>query len=83
MPPADPTGELHGLVRDKLRKVFGEARGAELLVSILTEVRIDHVRTTEELVLVAAALQRRGGFEATTGAMLAVQATMRQISAAR
>ncbi len=77
MPPAE-VPELHGLVVQKLTKVFGEQRARELLANVLGEVRLAQVVSLDDLMRVAEALQKRGGFEATTGAMLAVQATMRR-----
>lgn len=69
--------ELHALVVQKLTKIFGEARMQILLAEILEELAIARVATLPDLRAVSEALQRRGGFEATTGAMLAVQAAMR------
>lgn len=76
MPTVEPN-ELHGLVVQKLTRVFGEERARELLASTLAEARLEVVATPDHLMRVAQILQTRGGFEATTGAMLAVQAVMR------
>jgi hypothetical protein len=76
---AEPAPELHALVVQKLTRVFGERRGGELLAQILGELRLPAVATADDLERVAEALQARGGFEATTGAMLGVQAAMRRM----
>lgn len=77
MPNPELDQELHQLVREKLTKVFGSSRGDALLRNVMQEVQVSSVGTTEELLRVAEALQRRSGFEATTGAMLAVMASIR------
>jgi hypothetical protein len=71
------------LVVEKLTKVFGERRGRELLGQVLAELRLPCVTSTEDLARFAEALQTRGGFEATTGAMLGVLATMRRMNEPR
>jgi hypothetical protein len=77
LPLAEPTPELHALVVQKLTKIFGEQRTRELVNELLAELRLERVVSVDDLTRVAEALQRRGGFEATAGAMLGVQAAMR------
>lgn len=77
MPNLEQDSSLHQLVREKLTKVFGRSRGDALLRNVMLEVQLESVSTTAELLRVAEALQRRSGFEATTGAMLAVMASIR------
>ena len=74
---------LHLLVVEKLTRVFGAARANELLAQVLAELELHEVATPDDLMRVGNALQRRGGFEATAGAMFVVQATMRTLSASR
>jgi len=69
---------LHAIVEAKLVKVFGAERGAELLRSLLAELRLATVATNTELMRVADLLQQRPGFERTAGAMLSVMAAVRQ-----
>lgn len=78
MPSADDRS-LHALALEKLTRVFGPRRGAELLGEVLAELGLDAVRSADDLARVGEALQRRTGFEATTGALLSVQATLRRI----
>jgi hypothetical protein len=68
--------DLQAFVALKLAKVFGEERARALLGEVLGELRLAAVESVDDLERVAGVLQRRGGFEATTGAMLAVRATM-------
>lgn len=68
---------LHALAVSKLTRVFGPRRGPELLGEVLAEAGLTRIASVEDLRRVAEVLQRRGGFEATTGALLAVQATLR------
>ena len=77
MPRDDESDPLHALAADKLTRVFGPRRGAELLGEVLAETGVARIATVDDLRRVAEALQRRGGFEATTGALLSVQATLR------
>ena len=83
MQPGDTTPDLHALVVQKLSKVFGASRARELLGDVLRETGLERVVSIDDLVRVAEALQTRGGFEATVGAMLAVQAAMRGVGSAR
>jgi len=75
--------ELHALVLEKLTRVFGVARANELFVHVLAELELQKVTTPDDLRRVGEALQRRGGFEATAGAMFVVQATMRSLVGSR
>lgn len=68
---------LHALAASKLTRVFGPRRGPELLGEVLAEAGLARIGSVDDLRRVAEALQRRGGFEATTGALLAVQAALR------
>jgi len=79
LPPADsPRPELHAIAHDKLTRVFGRERGEELLTSVLLEAKLKRIDTTDDLLRVADALKKRGGFIATTGVILEVQAMMRR-----
>ena len=80
MAEADSIPELHALVVQKLSKVFGESRAAELLANMLGDLRLARIESVDDLVRLSDALQRRGGFEATVGAMLGVQAAMRRVA---
>lgn len=81
MPGGNATApELHALVVQKLTKVFGEPRARELVAQLLSELQLQRVSSIDDLTRVAEALQQRGGFEATTGAMFAVDAAMRRIN---
>ena len=75
-----PVPELHLLVESKLVKVFGEPKARALLTQVLTELELVRVASLGDLTRVAESLQRRGGFEATLGAMFAVDAAMRRIN---
>ena len=77
MPVDEPT--LHTLANEKLTRVFGPRRGPELLREVLAEAGLARVDSADDLRRIAEALQRRGGFEATTGALLGVQAAPRRI----
>lgn len=70
--------DLHGLVERKLARVFGPERAARLLRSLLAELRLSAVATTDDLERVAVLLQTHDGFEQTAGAMLAVMAAVRR-----
>ena len=70
--------DLHGLVEGKLARVFGPERATRLLRSMLAELRLPTVGTTDDLERVAALLQTHDGFEQTAGAMLAVMAAVRR-----
>lgn len=65
----------------KLAKVLGPSRAAEELSSALREVGLDAIGSVEDLELVASVLQRRDGFVATVGALLAVETAMRKLRA--
>lgn len=73
-PPGRP--DLHVVASEKLSRVFGAARGEQLFATILAEVGLQRIVSPDDLSLVAEALKRRGGFEATTGVLLDVQALM-------
>ncbi len=77
---ATPPTDLHAFVTQKLTRIFGDKRATELLAQVLLDHGIAHVATVEDLVVVANALQERGGFEATAGAMLAVHAQMLRVA---
>lgn len=68
---------------EKLTRVFGATRANELLAQVLAELELREIATPDDLMRVGNALQRRGGFEATTGAMFVVQATMRSLAGSR
>ena len=76
-----PSEDLGAVVERKLTRVFGAERGAALLQAVLGELGLQAVSTATDLERVASALERRGGFEATAGTMLAVLAATRKLSA--
>jgi|GEM_PF-6332518 len=71
--------DLGAVAERKLARVFGAERGAALLRAVLEELRLDAVRTVDDLEQVAAALEKRGGFEATAGTMLSVLAATQRL----
>lgn len=75
----DAPEDLGAVTSRKLARVFGDDRARALLKSVLVEVRLDAVRTVDDLERVASALEGRGGFEATAGTMLSVLAAMRRL----
>jgi hypothetical protein len=78
LPAADPSGreDLQAFALQKLAKVFGEERARALLAEVLRELGLERIANVDDLEGFANALSRRSGFEATTGAMLAVRVTM-------
>lgn len=75
----DEREDLRELAERKLTRVFGAERGRALLASVLAEAGLAAVATPDDLARVAVALERRGGFEATAGTMLAVIASLRKL----
>lgn len=71
--------DLGDLAQRKLARVFGAERARALFDAVLAEVGLRAVVTPDDLARVASALERRGGFEATAGTMLAVVAAMRKL----
>lgn len=82
MPPSDIArqDDLHAFALGKLAKVFGDARARAMLREVLGELALERVANVDDLERLANALQRRSGFEATAGAMLAVRATMLRLT---
>ncbi len=81
MPQSEPSvgeADLHTLVERKLIKVFGPEHGRELLRTVLKEIGLPALDTTQDLTRLADRLQTRQGFEATAGAMLSVMAAVRR-----
>lgn len=75
-----PGDDLGALVERKLARVFGSERGLALLRAVLAELGLETIETNADLQRVAAALERRGGFEATAGTMLSVLAATRNLA---
>lgn len=74
MTPATPEGGYARLAHDKLCSVLGHERATAILERHVAEA--GPIETAEDLALLADALRELGGFEATIGAMLGVQAAM-------
>jgi hypothetical protein len=70
--------ELHGIVEAKLIKVFGPERASALLRSVLPQMKLEKIETTDELARLAELLEARSGFEATIGTVLSVMAAVRR-----
>jgi hypothetical protein len=76
---AQPDTELAELARTKLSRVLGPARSDEEFRHALAQLGLKTISTVSELYLFAEQLQKREGFVATVGALLAVEAARRQL----
>ena len=65
------------LAREKMSRVLGASRAAQLYAQVMTEARLSELRDADDLMRFARALTVRGGFEGSVGAILSVQATIR------
>ena len=74
--------EFYELAHGKLTRVFGEVKAEQLLREIVTDGAMPEISTAQDLLAFAEALKRRGGFEATVGAMLGLEAVLRGADAA-
>lgn len=68
---------LEALAREKMSRVLGASRAAQLYAQVMAEVRLSELRDADDLMRFAQALAARGGFEGSVGALLCVQATIR------
>ena len=68
---------LETLAREKMSRVLGATRAAQLYAQVMTEVRLSELRDADDLLQFAQALTSHGGFEGSVGALLSVQATIR------
>lgn len=78
-----PDTELADLARAKLSRVLGPVRSDEEFRRALEQIGLKTISTVSELHLFAEQLQKREGFVATVGALLAVEAARRQLLAKR
>lgn len=69
--------EFDRLAREKMTRVLGESRAAQLYAEILAEIGRDSLESADDLLAFARALSGRGAFEGAVGAMLSVQAVMK------
>lgn len=76
-----PPTDLGDLVWTKLQRVLGPSVSRFELDRALHVAGLERVVTLDDLTRVAEALQRREGFVATVGALLAVEAAMRRLDA--
>lgn len=67
----------HAFAVEKLERVFGPARAPAILVEALREIRKERIDSAQTLYDVGVVLERRGGIEAGVGAILKVQAVLR------
>lgn len=72
--------DLGELARTKLLRVLGPALSRVELAHALQVAGLTAIVTVDDLARVAEALQRREGFVATVGALLAVEAAMRRLA---
>lgn len=75
-PPAVPES-LAALARDKLARVLGEGNGHRVFGETLAAMKLDDLRSADELYAFGEHLTARGGFEAAVGRLLSVAAVMR------
>ncbi len=75
----DPS--LRAVALAKLTRVLGVDRSEQELALALAELELSAIATVDDLDRVAQVLQRRPGFVATVGAMLAVDVAMRRLRA--
>lgn len=64
------------LANSKLTRVFGAEKAARLMKQTLAKAQLQTIISSEDLLVFSEALQQQGGFEATVGALLALQAVM-------
>lgn len=62
--------------RQQLVRVLGEPKGSEVLDECFREVRLTRVSTAQELLDLAEALMKRGGFIEVIGRFLKVRALL-------
>ena len=67
------------LAISKLTRVLGRERSEEELKLVLFQLNLPAITTIEDLEQVASALQRRPGFVATVGALLAVDVALQRL----
>jgi hypothetical protein len=77
------SADLTDLARSKMERVLGQKAARELLALGLAELKIDFLRTPEELLQFALFLRRRDGFEGAVGGLLGVQAAIRGAKATK
>ena len=65
------------LARDKLVRVFGEEKTHMILKEGVADAGLSNISSADDLLIFSVQLKKRGGFEATVGAMLGLQAVLR------
>ena len=72
---------FHDLAHSKLALVFGDEKAQRLVREIVAEGGLAEISNAQDLLIFAAELKKRGGFESTVGAMLGLQAVLRGANA--
>jgi len=73
---------FHELAHSKLARVFGAEKAQKLVDEIVADGGLSEIASAQDLLVFSVALKKRGGFESTVGAMLALQAVLRGAKAA-
>jgi len=65
------------LAHSKLALVFGDDKAERLVREVVAEGALAEILTAQDLLLFSDELKKMGGFEATVGSMLGLQAVLR------
>ncbi|HXI13212.1 MAG TPA: hypothetical protein VNM92_11315 [Thermoanaerobaculia bacterium] len=65
------------LAHGKLALIFGQEKAARLVREAVAEGGLVEISSAQDLLIFSGVLKMRGGFEATVGAMLGLQAVLR------
>jgi len=68
---------FHDLALSKLALVFGFEKAERLVREVVADGGQTEILNAQDLLIFSGTLKQRGGFEATVGAMLGLQAVLR------